>query len=70
MIFVLVPLVIWTGLAMAPGFTAIFPSAVTLFGGRQTARTLHFALSLALTLFLFVHLGMLVVAGFTSRVRG
>ena len=68
-IFVLVPLVIWTGLAMAPGFTAIFPATVTLFGGRQTARTLHFALSLALTLFLFVHLGMLVIAGFTSRVR-
>ncbi len=68
-IFVLVPAVIWTGLAMAPGFTSVWPGTVTLLGGRQTARTLHFALSVALTLFLLVHLGMLVLAGFTARVR-
>jgi thiosulfate reductase cytochrome b subunit len=54
---------------MAPGFTAVWPGTVTLLGGRQAARTLHFALSLALTLFLFVHLGMLFLAGFTARVR-
>ena len=68
-IFLLVPLVIWTGLAMAPGFTAVWPATVTLLGGRQSARTLHFIVSLALTLFLLVHLGMLVLAGFTARVR-
>jgi thiosulfate reductase cytochrome b subunit len=68
-IFVLVPCVIWTGLAMSPGFTAIWPATVTLLGGRQSARTLHFAVSVALTLFLLVHLVMLVVAGFTTRVR-
>jgi len=68
-IFVLVPCVIWTGLAMSPGFTAIWPPTVTLLGGKQSARTLHFALSVALVLFLLVHLGMLVLAGFTSRVR-
>lgn len=68
-IFVLVPFVIWTGLAMSPGFTAVWPSTVTLLGGKQSARTLHFAVSVALTLFLFVHLAMLVLAGFTARVR-
>lgn len=68
-IFVLVPWVIWTGLAMSPGFTAIWPATVTLLGGKQSARTLHFAVSVALVLFLLVHLGMLVLAGFTSRVR-
>jgi thiosulfate reductase cytochrome b subunit len=68
-IFVLVPFVIWTGLAMSPGFTAAWPSTVTLLGGKQSARTLHFAVSVALTLFLFVHLAMLVLAGFTARVR-
>jgi thiosulfate reductase cytochrome b subunit len=68
-IFVLVPLVIWTGLAMSPGFTAIWPATVTLLGGKQSARTLHFVISVALTLFLFVHLAMLVLAGFTSRLR-
>jgi len=68
-IFVLVPFVIWTGLAMSPGFTAMWPGTVTLLGGRQSARTLHFVVSVALTLFLLVHLGMLVLAGFTARVR-
>jgi len=68
-IFVLVPSVIWTGLAMSPGFTAIWPATVTLLGGKQSARTLHFVVSVALTLFLFVHLAMLVLAGFTARVR-
>jgi thiosulfate reductase cytochrome b subunit len=68
-IFVLVPCVIWTGLAMSPGFTAIWPGTVTLLGGKQSARTLHFVVSVALTLFLFVHLAMLVLAGFTARVR-
>ena len=68
-IFVLVPLVIWTGLAMSPGFTSILPVTVTLLGGKQSARTLHFAVTVALTLFLFVHLAMLFLAGFTARVR-
>lgn len=68
-IFALVPCVIWTGLAMSPAFAAVWPSTVTLLGGRQSARTLHFVVSMALTLFVLVHLAMLVLAGFTARVR-
>lgn len=68
-IFVLVPLLIWTGLAMSPAFTAIWPPTVTLLGGRHTARTLHFVLTIVLTLFVFVHLAMLIATGFTARVR-
>jgi thiosulfate reductase cytochrome b subunit len=67
-IFVLVPLVIWTGLAMSPAFVAAIPSAVTVFSGRQSARTLHFLLSVALVLFVFVHVAMVYRAGFRSRV--
>jgi len=67
-IFVLFPLVIWTGLAMSPGFTSAVPSAVSILGGRQTARTLHFLASGFLVLFLFVHLFMVFLAGFRSRV--
>ena len=63
------PVVIWTGLAMSPGFTAIWPTTVTLLGGKQSARTLHFAGLGCAHLFLFVHLVMLVFAGFTTRVR-
>ena len=68
-IFVLFPLVIWTGLAMSPGFVAVFPATVTTLGGQQSARTIHFFVSLALVLFLAVHLAMIFIAGFLSRTR-
>ncbi len=68
-IVVLFPLVIWTGLAMSPAFVSAFPSSVTLLGGRQSARTIHFFVSIALTLFLVVHLVMISLAGFWSRTR-
>ena len=66
-IFVLFPLVIWSGLAMSLGFVSAFPWSVTLLGGRQSARTIHFFVSLALVLFLFVHVTMVCLAGFWSR---
>jgi thiosulfate reductase cytochrome b subunit len=68
-IFVLFPLVIWTGLAMSLAFDSAFPLAVTLLGGQQSARTLHFFVSIALVLFLVVHVVMVCVAGFRSRMR-
>ena len=68
-IFVLFPLVIWTGLAMSPAVTSAVPAVVILLGGRQTARTLHFFVSWALVLFLVVHVTMIVLAGFWSRMR-
>jgi thiosulfate reductase cytochrome b subunit len=68
-IFVLFPLVIWTGLAMSPGFVSAFPATVTVFGGQQSARTIHFFVTLALVLFLVVHVVMICVAGFRSRMR-
>src|ERR1700722_4130823 len=66
-IFVLFPLVIWSGLAMSLTFASAFPWSVTLLGGRQSARTIHFFVSLALVLFLFVHVAMVCLAGFWSR---
>ncbi len=68
-IFVLFPLVIWTGLAMSPAFVSAFPASVTVLGGQQSARTIHFFVSLALLLFLLVHVGMVCLAGFRSRMR-
>jgi thiosulfate reductase cytochrome b subunit len=67
-IFVLFPLLIWTGLAMSPAVESAIPSAVAAFGGRQSARTLHFLLTVALVLFVLVHLAMVWLAGFGSRV--
>lgn len=68
-IFVLFPLVIWTGLALSPGFNAAFPFFVNVLGGRQSARTLHFIVSWLLVLFLVVHIAMIILAGFWGRMR-
>jgi thiosulfate reductase cytochrome b subunit len=68
-IFVGFPLIVWTGLAISPAVASAFPWSVTLLGGTQSARTLHFFLTLALVLFLFVHVVMVVFAGFTNRMR-
>src|SRR5438874_8156219 len=67
-VFVLFPLVVWTGLAMSPAFVSAIPSTVTVFGGRQSARTLHFLLSVSLVVFVLVHVAMIWRAGFGSRV--
>jgi thiosulfate reductase cytochrome b subunit len=68
-IFGLIPLLIWTGLAMSPAFTAAVPAAVVALGGRQSARTLHFIVSGALLLFVVLHVAMVSMAGFRSRMR-
>jgi thiosulfate reductase cytochrome b subunit len=68
-IFVLFPSVIWTGLAMSPAIASAFPVAVTVLGGQQSARTIHFFISVFLMLFLFVHVTMVCIAGFRSRMR-
>jgi thiosulfate reductase cytochrome b subunit len=67
-IFVLFPLVIWTGFAMSPAIVSVVPGVVTSLGGQETARTLHFFVSSFLVLFLVVHIAMVILAGFTRRV--
>jgi thiosulfate reductase cytochrome b subunit len=69
-IFLLFPLVIWTGLALSPSFNAAFPLGVNLLGGRQSARTLHFLVTWALVLFFVVHVAMIAISGFWNRTRG
>ena len=69
-VFILFPLVIWTGLAISPLFGSLAPFAVSLLGGQQSARTIHFFVSIALLAFLVIHLAMIVLAGFWSRVKG
>ena len=68
-IFILFPLVIWTGLALSPGFNSAFPFFVNMLGGRQSARTLHFFISGALLLFLVIHIAMISLSGFWTRTR-
>jgi thiosulfate reductase cytochrome b subunit len=68
-IFVLFPLVIWTGLAMSPAIASAFPASVTVLGGQQSARTIHFFISVFLALFLFVHVVMVSLAGLRNRMQ-
>src|SRR5262245_35556456 len=69
LIFVYVPLMILTGIAQSPGFTAAMPWLLDLFGGRQSALTLHTVGTVALVLFVVVHLVEVAAAGFFTKVR-
>ena len=68
-LFVVLPGLVATGLTMSPGFNAVAPWLLDLFGGRQTARTLHFGLMLALVLFFVVHMAMILLAGPLNEIR-
>ncbi|HEY0701313.1 MAG TPA: cytochrome b/b6 domain-containing protein [Candidatus Acidoferrales bacterium] len=68
-IFVFFPLIIWTGLAMSPAFESFAPGAITILGGHQSARTIHFFLTAFLLMFLAVHVMMIALAGFRARMR-
>ncbi len=68
-IFVLAPLMVWSGLAMSFGFDAAFPFAVRLLGGHQTARSIHFLVTMLLVLFVLIHIVMVCVSGFRNRMR-
>jgi thiosulfate reductase cytochrome b subunit len=54
---------------MSPAIASVFPYAVSVLGGQQSARTIHFFVSVALLLFLLVHIMMIFLAGFRNRMR-
>jgi thiosulfate reductase cytochrome b subunit len=68
-IFGLLPLVIATGLCMSPQMNAAMPWSPELFGGRQSARTLHFIVAAALVLFVVIHVAMVMLSGFWNNMR-
>jgi thiosulfate reductase cytochrome b subunit len=68
-LFILFPLIVLTGLTMSPGINAGFPWLVDLFGGRQTARSIHFLTMAALVVFFVVHIIMVVLAGPINELR-
>ena len=67
--FVLFPLIILTGLTMSPGMDAAWPWLLDIFGGRQTARTIHFIVMVLLVLFFVVHIIMVLLAGPLNELR-
>lgn len=68
-IFVLLPLMIATGLTMSPGFNAAAPWLLDLFGGRQSARSIHFIAAWLLVAFFLVHIVMVLLAGPVNEIR-
>ncbi len=68
-IFVVTPLLILTGLTMSPAMNAAWPWLLDLFGGRQSARSIHFLCAAAMLAFIIVHLLMVVLAGPVNEVR-
>jgi thiosulfate reductase cytochrome b subunit len=68
-VFVLGPLIVLTGLTMSPRMDAAFPWLLTLFGGRQSARTIHFVACFALIGYTLVHLLMIAVTGLWNNLR-
>ena len=68
-IFVLLPLIILTGLTMSPAMTSGWSWLLDVFGGRQSARSLHFIATVGLVGFFFVHIVMVVLAGPYNVVR-
>lgn len=68
-LFVALPLMILTGLAMSPGFNAAAPWLPEVFGGRQTARTIHFLTMVAILGFFAVHMAMILLAGPLNEMR-
>jgi thiosulfate reductase cytochrome b subunit len=65
----LITLMVLTGLTMSPGFDAVCPWLLDVFGGRQSARSIHFISASLIVLFVVVHLVEVVLAGAINEVR-
>ncbi|HWK36845.1 cytochrome b/b6 domain-containing protein [Sphingomonas sp.] len=68
-IFGLIPLMIFTGMAMSPAMDAAWPWLIDLFGGRQSARSIHFIAAALIAGFVIVHLALVILAGAWNGVR-
>jgi thiosulfate reductase cytochrome b subunit len=66
---VLLPLMLLSGLAMSPGMDAGYPFLLDMFGGRQSARTVHFIAASGIVLFVVVHLVMVLISGVWNNLR-
>ena len=68
-VFVLIPLLILTGLTMSPAMDAAWPWLIDVFGGRPSARSIHFICAMLIVLFFLVHLLMVALVGPINEVR-
>jgi len=68
-IFGLLPLIILMGWAMSPWLNSVFPGWIDVFGGRQSARTLHFIAAWALVAFVLIHVFEVFISGVWNNLR-
>jgi Ni/Fe-hydrogenase b-type cytochrome subunit len=68
-LFGIIPLAIMTGLTLSPGMNAAWPWLLDLFGGRSTARSLHFIAASGIAVFIVVHLLLVILAGPINEIR-
>jgi thiosulfate reductase cytochrome b subunit len=68
-VLIVLPLIVLTGLTLSPAVSAALPTLPALFGGVQSARTLHFLGFSAIVLFVLVHLAMVLLTGFRQQIR-
>jgi thiosulfate reductase cytochrome b subunit len=68
-LFGLAPLIILTGLTMSPTIDTAFPWLLTIFGGRQAARTIHFIACFAFVGFIVTHVSQVILTGFFNNIR-
>ena len=68
-VFLVLPVVVLSGLTMSPAVVAAFPWLTDLFDGRQSARFVHFIAICGLVLFIGVHLYRVIATGVVNQVR-
>jgi thiosulfate reductase cytochrome b subunit len=68
-LFILAPLIVLTGLAMSPTIDTAFPWLLTIFGGRQAARTIHFLACFSFVGFILIHVAQVILTGFFNNIR-
>jgi thiosulfate reductase cytochrome b subunit len=70
MVFVVLPLIVLTGMTMSPALNSVFPFLLDLFGGRQSARSIHFICMALIVLFVVAHVLMVILSGPINQLRG
>lgn len=68
-LFIVAPLIVLTGLAMSPTIDTAFPWVLTMLGGRQAARTLHFIACFSFVGFIAIHVIQVTLTGFLNNIR-
>ncbi|BFU91292.1 MAG: hypothetical protein NTAFB01_24790 [Nitrospira sp.] len=68
-LFIVAPLIVLSGLAMSPMIDTAFPWLLTLFGGRQAARTIHFVACFSFIGFILIHVIQVILTGFFNNIR-